>query len=110
MVDKLQLPAGLTVNTITTVAVGSANLATLQTDLAANGNLTTALGALGNVAVVTIASGTAAGTYLVVATTAAAYSSSNSLIVRLQDAVNLDKLSTSNFVQTPSLTQATNTR
>lgn len=110
IVDRIQIPTGLTTSTITNVTIGSANLATLAADLGANGNLTTALGAAGNVAVLTVSGGTAAATYLVLANVTGAYSAANSTIIRMQDAQNLDKLATGNFVSQAALTQAANTQ
>jgi len=43
VVDVIRLPGATKGNQITTVTVGSANLTTFATDLAASGNLNTAL-------------------------------------------------------------------
>ncbi|SIO14891.1 hypothetical protein SAMN05443662_1563, partial [Sulfurivirga caldicuralii] len=105
VVDRIQLPYGWTATTISTVTVGSANLATFSDDMKASGNLTTALAQTGGVAVVTVSNGTAAGTYIMTNNgTAGGYSSDNTLVVKLDSATNLDKLSVNNFAKTNALT------
>jgi len=98
VVDVIRLPGATKGNQITTVTVGSANLTTFATDLAASGNLNTALASLNDVAVVTISGGTAAGTYLVVNTNGVAGYSAADTVIKMVDSVNLDKLSLNNFV------------
>jgi Ca2+-binding RTX toxin-like protein len=105
LIDKIQLPVGTTVTSIGTVTLGTANIATFQDDLSANTNLTNLLTG-GNAVVLTVSSGTAAGTYLVAATTSAAYSSTNSIVIKLENATNLDKLTVGNFTTPNPLSQA----
>ena len=101
--DTIRLPSGFAnINTITNVTIGSVNLTSFETTLGANGTLTTALNAAGKVAVLTISSGTAAGTYLVAnnGVGGGVYNDSTTVIVRLEDAVNLANLAPANFVST----------
>jgi len=94
VVDKISTSVDIT--TIQTASLTSSNNTSLGGDLAANATLAAA--ATGSATVVTVAEGTAAGTYLVLnndGTTG--YQAASDTVIKLVDAANLTKLTTSNF-------------
>jgi trimeric autotransporter adhesin len=94
VVDKIS--TAVAISTIATATLTSAGTTSLGGDLAANATL--AASAAGTATVVTVSEGTAAGTYLVLnndGTTG--YQAASDTVIRLVDAANLSKLTTSNF-------------
>lgn len=93
--DKFSLSGA--VGSVGTLTIGTADLATLNTTLSGNANLTSLLTAARSTVLLTIQGGTAAGTYMVIASASGAYSSTDDAIVQLVNAANTGSYGTSNF-------------
>ncbi len=94
-VDRFATP--ITVSSIGNITISTAATATLQSAFLSSTALNAEL-AVGAAVVVTVSNGTAAGTYLVINTDVTTGYSANDTVIKLVDAVNLENLTTANFI------------